>query len=133
MVKEIIDNKLLTFKENVPGIYILITGSDNDEVKGSPKSFEISTYQEGVEALATNVNDISGVNGSTQNDQMFASKQFKAIVGETALESTSGKNIPHPSKGQYPSEEALTRKKFKGKTREISTSSLTSMESLTFG
>lgn len=37
MVQELIHDKILTFKENAPSIYILIARSDNDDVKGSPK------------------------------------------------------------------------------------------------
>lgn len=101
-VKELINNKLLTLKENGPNIDILITRSDNDEIKGFLKPLETSTCQKGVGTLVTSVNDVSEVNRSTHNDQMFASEQCKEKVDEMILESSSGKDLPHPNKGHDP-------------------------------
>lgn len=77
MVQELINDKILNFKKNGPNIDILITRSDNDDVKGSPKTLETFTYQKDIETLKASISDIKVVIGSAQNDQVVTIKQLK--------------------------------------------------------
>lgn len=63
LVQELINDKVLDFKKNNPSIDILITSSDDEDVKGSPKTLEDSNYQINVETLKANISDIGTVFG----------------------------------------------------------------------
>ena len=65
-MQELISDKVLTFKNNNPSMGILITRSDNDDVKGSWKTLENSTYQMDVKTLKANIEDIEVVIRSSQ-------------------------------------------------------------------
>ena len=52
----------------------MITRSYNDDVKGSLKNLETSTYQKDVETLKARIGDIKVVIGLAQNDQVITIK-----------------------------------------------------------
>lgn len=55
LVQELISYKVLTFKKNRPSMDIVITRSYNDDVKGSLKTLENSTYQMDVKTLKASI------------------------------------------------------------------------------
>lgn len=73
---------------------ILITSSDNDDVKRSPKTLENSTYQMDVKTLKVN---IEAIISSSQNGQVITKRKIKEELG-----SSRRKEIPESSKGQAP-------------------------------
>lgn len=58
LVQELINDKVFTFKKNDPSMDILIARSDNDDVKGSPKTLEESTYQMDVKTIKASIEGI---------------------------------------------------------------------------
>lgn len=97
LVQELINDKVLTFKENGSSIYILIARSDNDDVKGSPKILENFTYQIDVKTLKASIEDIRTIISSTQNGQVITTIKLKEEFG-----SSSRKETPESSKGKPP-------------------------------
>ncbi|KAI5425210.1 hypothetical protein KIW84_031132 [Lathyrus oleraceus] len=68
-------------------------GSDNDDVRRSPKTLNASTYQKDVKTPK----DIGVVLGLAQSDQISTTRQLKEEFG-----SSSRKEVPESSKGQPP-------------------------------
>lgn len=85
---------ILTFEKNNLIIDILIARSDNDDVRGSLKTLETSTYQKDVETLKVRISDIGTVFGLAQNDQISTTNKLKEKLG-----SSSRKEILESSKG----------------------------------
>lgn len=97
LVHELINDKVLTLKKNDPSMEILITRSDNDDVKGSPKTIEDSSYPMDVKTLKASIEDIGEVISSSQNDLISTIRQLKE-----ELRASSRKEILKSSKGQPP-------------------------------
>lgn len=97
LVQELINDKVLTFKKNRSIMDILITRTDNDDVKGSPKTLENSTYQMDVKTLKAGIEDTGAIINSSQNGQVIATRKLKEEI-----RSLRRKEIPESSKGQPP-------------------------------
>lgn len=79
-MQDLINEKILTFKKNDPNIDILVTRSDNDDVRRSPNTLKTSTYQKDFKTLKASIGDIRAIIGLAPNDQVITIKQLKEKI-----------------------------------------------------
>lgn len=94
-MQELINDKILNFKNNGPSIDILIARSDNDDVKGSLKTLETYTYQKDVETLKASIGNIGAVISSAQNGQVITTRKLMKEIRSSSI-----KEITYSSNGK---------------------------------